>query len=84
MLHIIYLIVEIYLFILIVRILLSWFPISPDSPISPVVKVLSAVTDPVLRPLRRVLPPLSFGGMGIDLSPIILCVFLEILLRILS
>lgn len=82
--HIVYLIVEIYLFILIIRILLSWFPISQDSPITPVVKVLAAVTDPVLRPLRRILPPLTVGGMGIDLSPIILCVVLEIVLRILS
>jgi YggT family protein len=83
-LHIVYLIVEIYLFILIIRILLSWFPISSDSPFNPVVRVLSAVTDPILRPLRRVLPPLTVGGMGIDLSPIILCVVLEIVLRILS
>ena len=82
--HIAYLIVEIYLFVLIVRILLSWFPISDGSPIAPVVRVLSAVTDPILKPLRRVLPPLNFGGMGIDLSPIILCVVLEIVLRVLS
>lgn len=79
-----YLIVEIYLFILIARILLSWFPISAGSPVAPVVRVLSVVTDPVLRPLRRVLPPLNLGGMGVDLSPIILCVLLEILLRVLS
>jgi YggT family protein len=78
--HIVYLIVEIYLYILIARILLSWFPISEGSPIMPVVKVLSAVTDPVLRPLRRVLPPINLGGMGVDLSPIILCVVLEIIL----
>jgi YggT family protein len=82
--HIAYLIVEIYLYVLIARIILSWFPIGPDSPFRPVVRALSAVTDPVLTPLRRVLPPLTLGGMGIDLSPIILCVALEIVLQILA
>jgi YggT family protein len=82
--HIAYLIVEIYLYVLIIRIILSWFPIGIGSPFMPVVKVLSAVTDPVLNPLRRILPPLTVGGMGIDLSPIILCVALEIVLQILG
>jgi YggT family protein len=82
--HIVYLIVEIYLYILIVRIILSWFPISESSPFMPVVRALSAVTDPILKPLRRVLPPLNLGGMGIDLSPIIVLVVLEIILFVLS
>jgi YggT family protein len=82
--RIVYLIVEIYLYVLIARIVLSWFPMRPDSPVMPVVKVLGAVTDPVLKPLRKVLPPLNVGGMGIDLSPILLCVALEIILLVLS
>ena len=82
--RIVYLIVEIYLYVLIARIVLSWFPMSGNSPLTPVVKVLGAVTDPVLKPLRKVLPPLNVGGMGIDLSPILLCVALEIILLVLS
>lgn len=82
--HIAYLIVEIYLYIVIARVVLSWFPIGPDSPFRPVVRALGAVTDPILTPLRRVLPPLRVGGMGIDLSPIILLVALEIVLQILA
>jgi YggT family protein len=82
--HIVYLIVEIYLYILIIRIVLSWFPISESSPIMPVVRALGAVTDPILKPLRRVLPPINVGGMGIDISPILLCVVLEIILFVLS
>jgi YggT family protein len=82
--HIAYLIVEIYLYVLIARVILSWFPIGPDSPIRPVVRVLSAVTDPILNPLRKILPPLTVGGMGIDLSPIIVLVALEIVLQILA
>lgn len=82
--HIAYLIVEIYLYVVIARVIVSWFPIGPDSPFRPVVRALGAVTDPILTPLRRVLPPLRIGGMGIDLSPIILLVALEIVLQILA
>jgi YggT family protein len=82
--HVIYLIVEIYLFILIARIILSWFPTSPGTPLASVTRALGYVTDPLLNPLRKVLPPLTVGGMGIDLSPIILCVILEIVLQIIA
>jgi YggT family protein len=53
------------------RIVLSWFPISPDSPLSSVFNVLYTITEPVLGPIRRVLPPIGMGGMGLDLSPMI-------------
>lgn len=60
--------VEAYVFVLIARALLSWFPARAGTPLASVVRVLDAVTEPVLRPVRRVLPPLRAGGMGIDLS----------------
>ncbi len=53
------------------RIVLSWFPISPDSPLASVFNVLYTITEPVLGPIRRVLPPVGMGGMGLDLSPMI-------------
>ncbi len=82
--HIVYLILEIYLFILIARIILSWFPTSPGTPLATVTRALAYVTDPVLNVFRRVLPPINLGGMGIDLSPIIVCVLLEIILQIIG
>jgi YggT family protein len=81
--QIVYLVLEIYLVILFARIILSWFPISPGSPMHPIVRALGVVTDPVLVPLRRVLPPMTVGGMGLDLSPLIVIVVIEILLNIL-
>lgn len=39
---------------------------------------LARAIDPVLRPIRRLLPPLRFGGMALDLSPIILILGLSI------
>lgn len=54
---------------------MSWF--SP-SPYNPIVKVVYAVTEPVLAPVRRILPPM--GGM--DLSPIVVFFILMFLQRL--
>lgn len=51
------------------RAMVSWFPIDRNGPI---VQVLSAITDPVIEPLRKVIPPI---GM-IDLTPMIAMILL--------
>jgi YggT family protein len=71
--------IDIYLLLVIGRILLSWFPISPESPMSSVFSFLYRLTEPVLGPIRRMLPPIGMGGMALDLSPIIVIFGLEIL-----
>jgi YggT family protein len=48
------------------------------------VTVLAKLTDPVLVPVRRVLRPVRIGGMGIDLSPLVVLILLEVLLSILQ
>lgn len=53
-----------YVWVLIIRVLLSW--VNPD-PSNPIVQFLVSATDPVLVPLRRIIPPL---GM-FDLSPLV-------------
>jgi len=77
-------ILQAYLVILFVRIIFSWFPIDPWSKWSRVVAVLAKLTDPVLVPVRRVLRPVRIGGMGIDLSPLVVLILLEVLLSILQ
>lgn len=77
-------VLQAYLVVLLVRIVLTWFPISPWSRTARVVRALGTVTDPVLVPLRRVIPPLRLGsGAAIDLSPIILFFALEVVLTFL-
>jgi YggT family protein len=76
-------IVQLYIFILFVRIIASWFPINPWSRAARVVRVIAAVTDPVLVPVRRLLPPVRMGGTSLDLSPLIIFIVLEILLTVL-
>jgi len=56
---------SIYTILLIIRILLSWFP-NVDW-MSPPFSVLSQLTDPYLNIFRSIIPPLG----GIDLSPIL-------------
>ena len=65
--------------LLFARIVLSWFPVSSGGALASVASVLYGVTEPVLGPVRRALPPLSFGGMGLDLSPIVVVVGVRIL-----
>ena len=78
------LVFKVYLIILFARIILSWFPIGPGSGLSTVYEFLHKLTEPVLAPLRRVIPPIGMGGMGLDLSPLIVWIGLLIILGLLG
>ena len=58
-------VLELYMWIIIIRALLSW--VNPD-PYNPIVQFLNSITDPVMYRVRRLLP---LSGMGIDFSPIV-------------
>src|SRR5213079_2934893 len=60
-----------------VRVILSWFPISPDSPMASVYRFVYAITEPVLGPIRRMMPGIGVGGMGLDLSPIVVLLLIQ-------
>jgi YggT family protein len=70
---------QLYVILIIGRILLSWFPISPGSPLESIDTILRRLTEPILGPLRRALPPVRLGGMGLDLSPMIVLLVIEII-----
>lgn len=65
-----------------VRAILSWFPISPGGLAARVARIVSLVTDPVLRPVRRLLPPMRAGGGALDLSPLLVSVVAIVLIRV--
>jgi YggT family protein len=52
----------------VVRAILSWFPIDYGSPAHKANSVLVRVTEPLIAPVRRIMPTVSAGGVGIDLS----------------
>jgi YggT family protein len=61
-----------YSLVVLASVILSWIRLDPDNPI---VKVVDALTEPVLGPIRKVLP--DFGG--IDFSPMLLLLGLRFL-----
>jgi len=68
-------VLNIYMWVIIIRALLSW--VNPD-PYNPIVQFLTRITEPVLRPLRKLVPTWK---LGVDLSPLIailIIYFLEI------
>ncbi|MBF6556018.1 MAG: YggT family protein [Acidimicrobiales bacterium] len=72
---------DLFLLVLFAYSILSWFTASGrlayDSPVRKVQNVLSAICEPVLRPIRRIIPPVQVGGVGLDLS--VMVVFLIVL-----
>jgi YggT family protein len=71
----------IYEFLILIRVLLSWVSVGGYSrwTYHPIVRWLYRLTDPVLVPLQRLIPPL---GGAIDISPMIALFLLEIIRRI--
>jgi YggT family protein len=65
---------QLYVFVLLVRIVLSWFPLEPGGTMATVNGYLRAVTDPVLDPVRRLLPRV---GM-LDLSPLVVLIVIQV------
>jgi YggT family protein len=60
--------ITVYLVVLVVRAVMSWFPMRPDSPWTALYGIVVDLTEPVLAPMRRVIPP---AGM-LDLSFMVL------------
>ena len=84
MLDILCVILTIYTIILFVRVIVSWaylFGFRPpiSGPLRTIIDLLEDVTEPVLRPLRALIPPIRAGGVGLDLSIIIAFVILWVL-----
>lgn len=72
-----------YMILVFARIILSWFPSGgPGSFSAQVQGSLYRITEPVLGPIRRMMPPVGVGGMGLDLSPIIVIIGIQVLLAI--
>ena len=66
-------VLDIYLWLILIRALLSW--VSPD-PYNPIVQFIERATEPVLAPFRKLLPAYR---MGIDISPMLAALFIYFL-----
>jgi len=77
-------VITVYTLILFVKVLASWavmFGFRPpmSGPLRWFLDLLDDVTEPVLRPLRAVIPPVRAGGVGLDISIIVAFVILAVL-----
>ena len=84
LLSILCVLITVYTIILFVRVIVSWaymFGFRPpySGPMRTIFDLLEDVTEPVLRPLRALIPPIRAGGVGLDLSIIIAFVILAVL-----
>jgi YggT family protein len=68
---------DLYSYVIIAAALISW--VSPD-PRNPIVMFLRQITEPVLAPFRRLLPPWKTGGL--DLSPVIVLLVIQFVERV--
>ena len=63
---------DLYVIVIIAAALISW--VQPN-PYNPIVRFLRQITEPVLRPVRQLVPPEKLGGL--DISPIIVIVIIR-------
>ena len=70
-----------------IRFIVDWVQVfarswSPSGPLLVLLEIVYSVTDPPIKALRRVIPPLRLGSVAIDLSFIIVLVAAYLLLRV--
>ena len=64
---------QIYSLLIIIRAVMSWVRVDPRNTF---VKILNTLTDPLLVPIQKVIPPI---GGSIDISPLVAIVILQLL-----
>lgn len=74
-----------YILLLLARIVTEWVQMfarswQPRGPVLVVLEVVYSVTDPPLKLLRRVMPPLRMGGVALDLSILVVLLICYVLL----
>ena len=69
--------IDLYTVVVLAAVILSWIRLSPGNPVSQLVHTL---TEPVLAPARRMIPPLG----GLDLSPMLVLIALQAIRSVLA
>jgi YggT family protein len=69
--------IQLYSMVILARVLMSWVQVDPYSPLA---RTIYDLTEPVLQPIRNLLPPAA----GLDFSPIIAIVLLQTIGQLLA
>lgn len=71
-------VLQIYVLAIIARIIISWVAPNPEpGPMLTVVRFIDTITEPVLGPVRRALPPVRIGMAALDLSPMLVIIVIQ-------
>lgn len=86
---ILYLAVMLYMLVLLARLVLDWIrayarDYRPSGVVLVLFEVVYTLTDPPVKALRRLIPPLRIGAVALDLSLMLLLVACWILMRVLG
>ena len=67
-------VLEAYTYVIFASVIVSWLPIDRSNPF---IQLLDTLTDPILNPIRKLIPPEKTGNL--DFSPIVALVGLQML-----
>jgi YggT family protein len=78
-----------YFILLIGRLILDYIQMfarswRPQGPVLVIAEVIYTATDPPLRALRKIIPPLRLGSISLDLSFLVLLILIQVMISILS
>jgi YggT family protein len=72
---------QIYVLVVIARVIFSWVRVTPGTPVASIYSVIYNLTEPILGPMRRAIPPMRMGAAALDLSPLIIIVGVQLFCR---
>jgi YggT family protein len=75
------LVLNLYVLVVIARVIFSWVRVTPGTPVASIYSVIYNLTEPVLGPLRRAIPPMRMGAAALDLSPLIILIGVQLICR---
>ncbi|WP_350344860.1 YggT family protein [Proteinivorax tanatarense] len=77
-------ILHLFWILLLVRVITSWFPIPMhNKTVRDIMEVIWSITNVVIKPIRKIVPPLQTGGGYLDLSPILAFILVRVLRNVL-
>jgi YggT family protein len=84
-----YLALWLYFIVLIGRLVLDYIQMfarswRPQGPVLVIAEVVYTATDPPLKALRKIIPPLRLGSINVDLSFIVLLIIIQVLITIVT
>lgn len=70
-----------YSLLILVYVILSWFPVGRGGILTDIYRVLASVCEPYIGIFRRIVPVAGVGGAGVDFSPLIALLVLRYLIQ---